>query len=279
MSRAGVEGGLPGSVRSFEGTTQSADFVKLLQEFRPDVILHCAGKASVPGSFDHLSEDFAANTGEVVLLLDQLRQHSPSSRFLLFSSAAVYGRAEGLPISESTPRAPVSPYGFHKQAAEIACDEFFQLFGIESMILRVFSAYGPGLRRQVCWDLSKKILAGKGELVLQGTGEETRDFIHIDDLCLAVQVLLDNGDWEAGIYNVASGVEVGIKDLAYHLCEALGFESNLTFEGALPPGVPVRWVADIERLRALGFQPKFSIKEGIAGYSDWVRAEIPGSSH
>lgn len=265
------------SADTFKGSFQGNEFADFLSRFQPDYLLHCAGKASVPGSFTKVEEDFLSNTGEVFNVLDQLRQRSPKTRFLLFSSAAVYGRAGTLPISETDPVAPVSPYGFHKRSAEWVCQEFYDVFGVECLVARVFSAYGEGLKRQVCWDLSRKITEGKGRLTLQGAGDETRDFIHLDDLCDAVALLVHKGDWGCGIYNVASGVEVPIRRIAGLLCESYGFEPDLRFEGKLPPGVPQRWVADISRLARLGFDPKVGIEEGLSAYAKWAEREIAGS--
>ncbi|MEM7602108.1 MAG: dTDP-glucose 4,6-dehydratase, partial [Verrucomicrobiota bacterium] len=105
-------------------------------------------------------------------------------------------------------------------------------------------------------------------------GEETRDFIHIDDLCRAVSAVISRdaheNEWP-DVFNVASGVEVEIKALAQQLCRSLGLQPEIQFEGHLPPGVPARWVADVSRLVSLGFRPSVSIEEGITAYAEWVR--------
>jgi nucleoside-diphosphate-sugar epimerase len=126
--------------------------------------------------------------------------------------------------------------------------------------------------------LSNKITKGKGTLTLQGSGDETRDFIYIDDLCAAVAILVEKGKWGCGIYNVASGVEVPIRELAELLCQSYGFDPDLRFEGKLPPGVPKRWVADISQLSALGFQPSIGIEEGLAAYAKWAGSEVADSA-
>lgn len=266
--------------QSLSGATMRSDEITefewedLMNQFSPNWIIHCAGKASVPASFRDVSGDFESNTLEVFSLLDRVRRFSPTSRFLLLSSAAVYGAGVDLPIKESTPLAPVSPYGFHKRKAELVCEEFSQLFGIDSAVVRVFSAYGERLRKQVCWDLSRKLLDGNGELILQGTGEETRDFIHVDDLCVAVDQILKHSEAGLQVYNVASGYEVRIRDIATQLSKSLGVESKLSFDGVLPPGVPVRWVADVSRLKTIGFLPSISMEDGLSRYAYWVKNEF-----
>lgn len=253
-----------------------AGLVKLLHELQPDLFVHAAGRASVPESLAHPAADFEAGPALVFHLLDQLRQHSPQTRFLYLSSAAVYGNPTCLPVSEDHPLAPTSPYGHHKMLCEQICGEFTSLFGLKTASLRIFSAYGPGLRRQVVWDLCRRLSTEK-DPAFQGTGHESRDFIHAADVARAVTTVAQQAAMEAEVYNVAAGQETTVAELARRVTELLGTAARPRFSGVQPPGTPRNWCADVGRLTALGYRSEVGLDEGLAEYVSWyVQQGLPG---
>jgi UDP-glucose 4-epimerase len=215
-------------------------------------------------------QDFRANALMTAEVLEALRMCAPACSFILLSSAAVYGSPDVLPISESTPAAPISAYGFHKHMAEQLCGEYAKLHGLRTACVRIFSAYGPGLQRQVLWDLCRKIMSGDA-LVLQGTGEESRDFVHARDIARAILTVVASAPLRGECYNIGSGVETPIASLAQMLVTALQESRSIAFDGVLPAGTPVRWQADVAKLKALGFVPEISIERGVHDYAAWAR--------
>lgn len=187
------------------------------------------------------------------------------------SSAAVYGNPVVLPVRENAPLAPVSPYGFHKQIAETLLQEYYQVYGVASCAARVFSAYGPGLRRQLLWDVCRKAMTGS--VGLSGTGAETRDFIHVADVARAVRVLAENAPMHAEPYNVASGVETSVAELASGLVANVSPAVTVEFSGAQRPGDPLRWCADISAIAKLGFTPSVTLEAGLSEYAQWCTRE------
>src|SRR4051812_38158698 len=145
----------------------------------PDVICHCAGSGSVGFSMTHPQQDFSRTVVGTLAVLEFIRQSSPQTRMVLPSSAGVYGHCETMPISIDTPLRPTSPYGFHKKMAEELCQSYARNFDVRCAIVRLFSVYGVGLRKQLLWDACQKISGN--ELEFFGTGKETRDWIHVDD--------------------------------------------------------------------------------------------------
>lgn len=250
-----------------------ADLSPLLREEQPAACIHCAGRASVPLSMRDPAGDFAGNVSLTFEVLEALRRHAPACRFVLLSSAAVYGDPASLPVSEEAPVAPVSPYGWHKRQAELLCEEFTRVFAVPTSVLRIFSAYGPGLRRQVVWDICERLLTS-GRLELRGTGAESRDFIHAADVAHAVRVVLERGQGNADIFNVAAGRETTIAELAALAARALGIDVSAQFDGIATPGQPHHWRADIRRIGALGFTPRVALEEGVQGVAEWARAEL-----
>lgn len=249
-------------------------FAELLESEQPAACVHCAGRASVPLSMEDPAADFRDNTVLTFELLDALRRGAPACRFLLLSSAAVYGNPETLPVSEAHRAAPLSPYGFHKRQCELLCEEFARIYALPAASVRIFSAYGPGLRRQVVWDICERVLS-TGALTLRGTGGESRDFIHAADVARALALLAKRAPGEGEVYNLASGSEVTIAELAAQITRALGrAEVAPVFDGAARAGDPRNWRADVARLAALGFAPAISLEQGIRGVAAWASAEL-----
>ena len=249
----------------------SPELDRLLSAERPELVVHLAGPASVPASVEDPAADFAGSVDVTAALLESLRPLG--ARFVLVSSAAVYGEPERLPVDEDQPLHPVSPYGFHRAACELLVREAVELWSLPACVLRVFSAYGEGLERQIMWDICRRAL-GEGAVLLQGTGEESRDFVHARDVAQAVAVAARSARWEGEAYNVATGVETTIASLAQLLLEALGSDAPLEFSGRTRPGDPMHWRADIGRLGALGFAPSVEIEDGARAYADWARARL-----
>lgn len=254
----------------------SVELTNLLRTVAPSACVHCAGRASVGLSMEDPAADFCGNAVLTFELLDALRRHAPACRFLLLSSAAVYGDPATLPVTEAHPIQPLSPYGYHKRAAELLCEEFSKIYGLPTASVRIFSAYGPGLRRQVVWDICEKVLT-TGQLTLRGTGRESRDFIHAADIARALHLLATKAPCAGEIYNLANGREVSIAELASLLLRALGASAQAQFDGMATPGNPLQWQADIAKIRALGFAPSIPLEQGVQAVATWGAAELANS--
>jgi UDP-glucose 4-epimerase len=253
----------------------SAELPTLIASWQPDVCIHCAGRASVDLSVSDPASDFQSGVSLTFSLLDALRNHAAHCQLLFLSSAAVYGDPELLPVTESHLTRPISPYGFHKLMSEQLCQEFFQLYQLPTASVRIFSAYGPGLRRQVLWDICRKALI-HGKVQLRGTGQESRDFIHARDVAQALLLLVQNASFEGEVYNLANGVETTIRALGESVLKSLNLNISLEFDGEKSLGSPCNWQADTGRIKALGFNPQVPLEQGIEVFSQWCRAEIRG---
>ena len=253
-----------------------AEFAQVLTRHAPQLCIHCAGRASVGLSMSDPAADFVAGPMLTFEILNALRLNTPECKFIFISSAAVYGNPKSLPVGEEQFSAPLSPYGFHKWQCEIQCREFYQVYGLPTASVRIFSAYGPGLRRQVIWDICRKILVQKS-LNLRGTGKESRDFVHALDIALGIDVIANAGPMQGEVYNLASGREVSILELASIILAALGSDLKPEFDGVVPSGTPLNWQADIGKLDTLGFTPAISLEEGLQTFSIWCRAELSGA--
>jgi UDP-glucose 4-epimerase len=247
----------------------------IIQQVQPHVCIHCAARASVNLSVTEPEQDFSASVDVTFNLVNSLRLYAPQCRLIYLSSAAVYGNPKTLPIDESQAPQPISPYGFHRLIGEQICAEFSKIYGLPTSIVRIFSAYGPGLRRQVLWDMCHKALT-QPSLKLQGTGAESRDFIHGRDIAQALVLLAEQAPCQAEVYNLSSGVETTIKELADLVLTHVGRKISVEFDGVVRMGDPLNWQADISSLKQLGFSPEVSLERGISVYAQWCRAEVMG---
>lgn len=239
----------------------------------PNVCVHCAGSASVGLSLENPDIDFRGNTVLTFEVLEALRRHAPACRFLLLSSAAVYGNPTKLPVAEGHAPSPLSPYGFHKLQCEMLCTEYSRFFALPTAIVRIFSAYGRGLKRQVIWDICQRALTA-GAVSLHGTGRESRDFIHATDIARGLFVLAEAGPAIGEIYNLSSGREVSIAELARLVLGELAPGVTPHFDGRATPGDPLNWRADISKISALGFTPQVELEDGLREVAQWSRAEL-----
>jgi len=243
----------------------------LLVKYQPCFLVNLAGNADVKKSMAEPLHDFKHSVQLFSVILESVRHFSPTTKILLSSSAAVYGQPTQLPISEKDRPNPISPYGYHKWMCELMANEYSSIYGIKTISMRIFSAYGIGLKKQILWDLCCKCQSGN-DIELGGDGSETRDFIHLNDACTAALCLLREEKYNSGVYNVASGEEVSIQALARLVLEEFGIEEHkLKFSGESRIGDPKNWRADINKLKVLGYTPAIKLESGIREYVKWFK--------
>ena len=249
---------------------RNSDFSLPFKEFKFDVCINASGSANVGFSFENPAKDFELNVVNVQKILVAIRDYNPNCKFINFSSAAVYGNPQLLPITENAICKPLSPYGFHKLQSELLLTEYHKFFGLNTCSLRVFSAYGPGLKKQLFWDLYQKSLQND-EISLFGSGSETRDFIYIDDLLQIIDLVIQNSDFKGSIYNVASQVEIAISEASKIFINEYKPEKIIVFNGVEKVGDPYNWLADVGKLQKYGYEPKYGLSLGLKQYAKWVK--------
>lgn len=251
----------------------NTNFEPIFEKQQFDVCINASGNGSVPISLNQPVFDFELNVTNTIKILDAIRKHNPACKFINLSSAAVYGNPAQIPIKESVELKPLSPYGWHKLYAEQVCKEYFYLYNLQTINLRLFSVYGENLRKQLFWDIYQKSLRTKN-IELFGLGTETRDFIYIKDLMHAINCILKYGLFNGESVNIASGKETTIKYAAEIFCKALDNELVLTFNKLVRPGDPLNWQADIDLIKSFGFEPQTSVEEGMVNTARWLKENI-----
>lgn len=236
----------------------------------PDLIAHCAGSGSVAYSLERPREDFRRTVDATLAVLDFVRMHRPDARVVLPSSAAVYGLAETLPIAVDAPLRPLSPYGVHKKMAEDLARSYATHFGVRVAIVRLFSVYGPGLRKQLLWDACRKIAAGPAGF--GGDGEETRDWLHVEDAATLLAAAAQAASTECPVVNGGIGEAVTVRAVVDRLAKQLG-GGPVSFTGMIRPGDPRHFLADVDGSLALGWRPMRTLDEGLDAYAAWYREQ------
>lgn len=221
-----------------------------LQDVSPAHLVHAAGRASVADSMQEPHADFLANVSGTASVLEAIRLSGLDIRAYLLSSAAVYGNPPVLPVPETSPTHPLSAYGFNKVMSEITARKYASLFGMRVTILRVFSVIGPEQRRLLPFELWSRAKT-ESKITLRGSGTESRDFLHVDDLAAAVAQLTERAaapDLE--ILNLGSGVETVTAEIATAVRARVAPSKEIECLNQELAGDPVRWRADVARLKA-----------------------------
>ncbi len=236
----------------------------LLQEV--DVVYHLAARVSVPESALYPRDYNAVNVGGTVALMEAMRDVGVR-RVVLASSGAVYGDLGEQTLTESITPNPRSPYAVSKLAAEYYVRTIGGLWGIETVSLRIFNAYGPGQHLPashppVVPHYLRQALRG-GTLVAHGDGSQTRDYVYVDDVVSALIAAATAPNINGLVINVGSGTETSIKDLIKHILDATSSKAEVIYNAQTSGGVS-RMRADITLAsQKLNYRPSINLTEGL----------------
>lgn len=236
----------------------------LLQEV--DCVYHLAARVSVPESILYPREYNAVNVGGTVSLMEAMRDVGVR-RVVFASSGAIYGTQDIQPLTEGQTPRPNSPYAVSKLAAEYYIRTIGGLWGIETVSLRIFNAYGPGQHLPasnppvVPYFLRQAVR--NGTLVINGDGKQTRDYVYVDDVVSAMVAASTAPDLNGLVINIGSGKETSIRALANLALKVTGSTTNIIYSAQVSGGVS-RLCADLSlATKKLNYKPSISLEEGL----------------
>lgn len=244
-----------------------------------ELVFHLAANANTTRALEDPRHDFETNVVGTFNLLEAAWR-ARVRRVVYVSSAAVYGAPERCPLDERHPTQPFTPYGASKLAGELSCRAFHHAHGLETLIARPFGVYGPGEdparamvepSRFLRWHLN-----GMPIPVLGDPERKTRDFVHVDDVVTALCLLAERG--RAGeVYNVGSGDEVSMVALARQVGDVVARPARIEPRPEVLDDT-YRLVADISKLRALGYVPAVTLERGLRALAEHLgtRPAPPG---
>lgn len=243
----------------------------LLQHHRVEAIIHLAARAAVTPYGPEAVEAEGVNVGGTLAVLEGCRL-AGVRRFVLASSAAVYGRWDRLPIGEDVPLVPTSAYGASKVAAEAYAHAYAAATGLEVVVCRPATVYGPGqtprLEGAACSLFTAALVAGQPGTIL-GDGGQSRDLVFVDDVAEAFARAALTG--HPGTYNLGTGKATSILDLYHQIARIAGVDVAPRF-GPPRPGDIRHSVLDVERARrGLAWVARTELSEGLAATVGWMR--------
>jgi UDP-glucuronate 4-epimerase len=238
-----------------------------------DIIYHLAGQPGVRASW---GQEFDVYLNHNVLATQRLLEAAKRAtlrRFVLASSSSVYGQAERFPTHESDPVRPISPYGVTKLAAEHLCRLYWTAFGVNCVMLRYFTIFGPRQRPDMAF--SRFIAAALEEqpVTIIGDGGQSRDFTYVADAVTATIAAGEEGV-SGRVYNVAGGCQATVLEVVETLERLLDRRLDRDHLDAVP-GDPLKTGADVSAARSdLGYEPSVSLEEGLSRQLEHARATV-----
>ncbi|MBL7163697.1 MAG: NAD-dependent epimerase/dehydratase family protein [Anaerolineales bacterium] len=236
----------------------------LLQDV--DCVYHLAARVSVPESVLYPREYNAVNVGGTVSLMEAMRDVGVR-RVVFTSSGAIYGEQEKQPVNENLTPNPDSPYGVSKLSSEFYVRTIGQIWGIETVSLRIFNAYGPGQHLPpshppVIPNFLRQAVRD-GSIVIHGDGGQTRDYVFIDDVVRAMIAAAIAPSVNGQVINVGSGTEISVRGLGRMVIELINSQAETIFNPRSNSGV-ARMCADLSLAEEkLGYQPQVSLEDGL----------------
>lgn len=263
---------LPERVMLYRDTLLNASRLSaLVAQVSPELICHLAAQVDVRASVACSGKDAEVNVVGTVNLLEAARDTDVR---VLFASTggALYGAVATIPSAESTVPIPGSPYGLAKYCAEQYINLYNRLYGSEHSILRFANVYGPRQEESVVSAFCANSVQGK-PLTIYGDGKQTRDFVYVQDCVAAFLSAADHG--RAGIWNIGTGTEVNVLDLAELVVRLTGNRSKLVFAPARVGEVSRSALIWERAARDLGWRPTTSLANGLFAVIRWLEAGAP----
>jgi len=255
--------------------------IEFISHLKPTAIVDAAGKVGGIAANEQQPVEFLS---ENLLIQDNLMQAAHQAkvpRFVFLGSSCIYPRDAKQPIKEEyLNTGPLektnSAYAIAKIAGIELVNSYRKEFGHKWISLMPTNLYGPRDNFElesshVLPALIRKFTEARfnqnPSVTLWGTGNPRREFLHVDDLAMAIEISLKNYDSEMHL-NVGTGEDVTIKELALLISELTGFEGEILWDASKPDGTP-RKVLDVQRIKKLGWTPKISLRDGIESTIDW----------
>jgi nucleoside-diphosphate-sugar epimerase len=242
-----------------------------LQVLPFDAIFNLAARAGVRQSVENPWVYIDTNITGTVNLLELCRSQG-IPKFILASTSSIYGANAPLPTPEDADSSePLSPYAASKKGAEVMCHSYHHLYGIDVTVFRYFTVYGPAGRPDMSMFRFSKWISEGSPVLLNGDGQQSRGFTYVDDIARGTILGLKPVGYE--IINLGGHESIKIIELIGWLEELIGRKARIEHR-PLNPADMLANQANVEKAgRMLGWEPRVSLKEGIASLLAWYNAE------
>lgn len=239
-----------------------------------DVVFHEAGQAGVGFSIENPRATNDANVDGTLNVLWSAKKNGVKL-LVNASSSSIFGKPDYLPIDESHPARPTSPYGVSKLAAEHYAKVFYKVYGMNTVSLRYFSVYGPrGRPDQVIHKFADSLLHNRPP-VITGDGSHTRDFTHVSDIVAATTRAAECEGIAGEVFNIGYGRRTSISELAERMIDLMGRKGEVrpTFVAESKGDFPDTQADNSKAQKLLGWKPRMSLDDGLKDYLEWHKAK------
>lgn len=265
----GLRSNVPAAAELRVVDVNSHEFLDIVEEVRPEAIVHLAAQVSVARSVRDPGLDAYENIGGTLRVLEAARACNVLN-FVFSSSAAVYGVPESLPLREEMRTDPVNPYGIAKTAAEAYIRAYCFLYGMRAVVLRFSNVYGPRQRADADGGVVAKFL----DAVMNGTppvfygdGNQTRDFVYVKDVAVAIaralDYLQDAGSAECVTLNISSSRETSLRELYALLGKLVEHVPEPVVAAPRPGDIQRSCLDNRKAIACLNWAPRYSLEEGL----------------
>ena len=247
---------------------------KILESYKPNVIIHLAGNTSHSISFEKPMEDVDSNTKSTLFMLEKIRELKLSCKFILGSTFIVIGKPKKLPVNETTPCNPTTIYGTNRLASEHLCKIYHQVYDIDTNIFRITNSYGPREQTKPNKNAVNFLIheaSKNNQVTIFNKGEFFRDLVFVDDVISGIITILKKGK-PGELYWISSGKKTWFKKFGKILenmtnCE-ISFPPNPSYTKKVDVG---NFVVDNKKLRKLGWKVNNSIEECVSKTLDYFK--------
>ena len=237
-----------------------------------DIVLHCAGGSSVSIAQNEPELDFLKTVLSISNLLRYISIYQRHALVIYPSSAAVYGNSKSNYISEEAPLNYLSFYGLHKKISEDICIFYSRYFGIRVKIIRFFSLYGDGLKKQLLWDTCQKIISKNYHFT--GSGFEKRDWLHVTDAARLIYLIGNSNRDEFEILNGGTGVGHTTSYVINRIFNLFELTKKPIFSKSKIESDPNKLIANVSKIQSYCLFPLVSLDKGISSYVDWFKRQL-----
>lgn len=272
----GFEKNINPTAKFYKADICDPDIADIFMKEQPDLINHHAAQVNVRRSVAEPLYDARINIQGSINLLECARKYKVKRFIYISSGGAVYGEPEYLPCDEAHPVNPICPYGASKYIVEHYLHMYHVNYSLPYLVLRYANVYGP---RQdphgeagVVAIFSEQMLLGE-QVVINGDGEQQRDYVHVSDCCRA-NLLAARNEVETGIYNLGTGIGTSVNEIYHQLKQITGYSLD-AIHGPAKLGETRNIYLDATRAeKYLGWTPTISLHEGLTGVVDYFRKSV-----
>lgn len=248
---------------------------RVFAENKIDIIIHLAAMAGVRPSIDNPMLYQDVNGIGTQNVLEQAKLHGVN-KLVMASSSSVYGNCKEVPFREDMiVDCAISPYAATKKANEVMAHVYHKLYGMNIIMLRFFTVYGPKQRPDLAINKFTRMMMDGEEITMYGDGSTSRDYTYVDDIVDGVVKscnYVDKNDNVYEIINLGSNNPISLKDMIATIGKVLGIEPRIK-QMPMQPGDVDRTYADISKARSLlGYEPKMTFEQGIRKFVEWKKA-------